>query len=50
MCSVHPSCLHYPEDLTDRIYKQPWQCIDCKTCFVCVQSDNDVSSNKVVIN
>ena len=33
--TIHPGCLHYPEDLTDRIYKQSWQCIDCKTCFIC---------------
>jgi len=38
---LHPSCLNYPEDLTDRIYKQSWQCIDCKTCFICAKSGND---------
>ena len=42
--TVHPSCLNYPEDLTDQIYAQPWQCINCKTCFVCNQAGDDVSS------
>lgn len=39
--TVHPSCLNYPEDLTDRIYSQPWQCLNCKTCFVCNKAGND---------
>lgn len=38
---VHPSCLNYPEDLTDQIYSQPWQCINCKTCFLCLQAGDD---------
>jgi len=38
---LHPSCLNYPEDLTDRIYKQAWQCIDCKMCFICHLAGND---------
>merc|ERR1711915_944283 len=38
---VHPSCLNYPEDLTDQIYSQPWQCINCKTCFLCSQAGDD---------
>eukprot|EP00092_Neocalanus_flemingeri_P040939 GFUD01044577.1.p1 GENE.GFUD01044577.1~~GFUD01044577.1.p1 ORF type:complete len:952 (+),score=235.97 GFUD01044577.1:97-2952(+) len=38
---VHPSCLNYPEDLTDQIYSQPWQCINCKTCFHCLQAGDD---------
>ena len=41
--TVHPSCLNYPEDLTDQIYAQPWQCINCKTCFICNKAGDDVS-------
>ena len=41
--TVHPSCLNYPEELTDQIYVQPWQCINCKTCFICRQAGSDVS-------
>jgi len=33
--TVHPSCLNNPEDLTDQIYSQPWQCINCKVCYLC---------------
>lgn len=39
--TIHPKCLNYPEELTDRIYKQAWQCIECKLCIVCVQPGND---------
>jgi len=39
--TIHPKCLNYPEELTDRIYKQAWQCIECKLCSVCQQPGND---------
>ena len=41
--TVHPSCLNYPEELTDQIYVQAWQCYNCKTCFICRQAGSDVS-------
>ena len=41
--TVHPSCLNYPEELTDQIYVQAWQCFNCKTCFICRQAGSDVS-------
>jgi len=39
--TVHPTCLNYPEELTDQIYVQAWQCINCKTCFICRQAGSD---------
>ena len=46
--TVHPSCLNYPEDLTDQIYAQPWQCINCKTCFICNKAGDDVSTRSLL--
>ena len=45
--TVHPTCLNYPEELTDQIYVQAWQCINCKTCFICRQAGSDVSVKSV---
>jgi len=35
MAKAHPSCMDYSEDLAKRAQNSPWQCIDCKTCYVC---------------
>lgn len=32
---AHPSCMDYSEELSKRARKGPWQCIDCKTCYIC---------------
>ncbi|KAK7508162.1 hypothetical protein BaRGS_00000401 [Batillaria attramentaria] len=32
---AHPSCMDYTEELSKRARKGPWQCIDCKTCYIC---------------
>ncbi|KAK2145445.1 hypothetical protein LSH36_681g02022, partial [Paralvinella palmiformis] len=31
----HPSCMDYSEELAKRARTSPWQCIDCKTCYIC---------------
>ncbi|XP_069126002.1 histone acetyltransferase KAT6B-like [Argopecten irradians] len=36
--TAHPSCMGYCESLARRALRSPWQCIDCKTCFVCEDS------------
>ncbi|OWF52006.1 Histone acetyltransferase KAT6B [Mizuhopecten yessoensis] len=36
--TAHPSCMGYCESLARRALESPWQCIDCKTCFVCEDS------------
>ncbi|XP_041356602.1 histone acetyltransferase KAT6B-like isoform X2 [Gigantopelta aegis] len=38
--TAHPSCMGYSEVLARRARLSPWQCIDCKTCFVCDGSEN----------
>ena len=40
---VHPSCMDYCEELTRKIMSMPWQCNNCKTCFVCKEENDDVS-------
>ncbi|KAK2176405.1 hypothetical protein NP493_664g02049 [Ridgeia piscesae] len=35
---AHPSCMDYSEELAARAKNSPWQCIDCKTCFICEDS------------
>ncbi len=42
--SAHPSCMDYSADLAERARNSPWQCIDCKTCYVCEDSGDPVSS------
>ncbi|XP_025110824.1 histone acetyltransferase KAT6A-like [Pomacea canaliculata] len=32
---AHPSCMDYSDELSMRARKGPWQCIDCKTCYIC---------------
>ena len=36
--AAHPSCMDYSEELARRARNSPWQCIDCKTCYVCSDS------------
>ena len=41
--AAHPSCMDYSEDLAARARTSPWQCIDCKTCYICEDSGDPVS-------
>lgn len=40
--TAHPSCMDYSEELARRAKNSPWQCIDCKTCFICEDSGDAV--------
>ncbi|ESO92574.1 hypothetical protein LOTGIDRAFT_120412, partial [Lottia gigantea] len=35
---AHPSCMDYSEELSRRACQSQWQCIDCKTCYMCDES------------
>ncbi|GFN97351.1 Zinc finger protein [Plakobranchus ocellatus] len=35
---AHPSCMKYSRLLASRACRAPWQCMDCKTCFMCQDS------------
>ncbi|XP_041359765.1 histone acetyltransferase KAT6B-like [Gigantopelta aegis] len=35
---AHPSCMDYSVELAKRASRLPWQCIDCKTCYVCTDA------------
>ncbi|XP_046366737.1 histone acetyltransferase KAT6B-like [Haliotis rufescens] len=35
IAKAHPSCMDYSVALARRARKIPWQCIDCKTCYIC---------------
>ena len=35
--------MDYSEELTKKIMSMPWQCNNCKTCFVCKEANDDVS-------
>ncbi|OAF66395.1 hypothetical protein A3Q56_05877 [Intoshia linei] len=37
----HTSCLKFNTSMKAQILTYPWQCIECKTCWVCKLSDND---------
>ncbi|KAK3612621.1 hypothetical protein CHS0354_042131 [Potamilus streckersoni] len=37
---AHPSCMDYTEELAQRALNSPWQCIDCKTCYICADSED----------
>ncbi|KAL5020944.1 hypothetical protein ScPMuIL_000099 [Solemya velum] len=37
---AHPTCMDYSETLAIRAKRAPWQCIDCKTCYVCSDAGN----------
>lgn len=38
---VHPSCMDYTENLTKTILASSWQCINCKTCSICEDANED---------
>lgn len=40
---AHPSCMNYSEELAAKARNSPWQCIDCKVCYVC-EGSTDASS------
>ena len=40
----HPSCLQFSPALMEIVMTYRWQCIECKSCHLCGQSDNDVSA------
>ncbi|XP_023027415.1 zinc finger protein ubi-d4 isoform X2 [Leptinotarsa decemlineata] len=39
--SGHPSCLQFTDNMKISVKKYRWQCIECKCCSVCGNSDND---------
>ncbi|XP_063931225.1 zinc finger protein DPF3 isoform X2 [Zophobas morio] len=39
--SGHPTCLLFTENMKISVKKYSWQCIECKCCSVCGNSDND---------
>jgi len=41
--SGHPSCLQYSKELTQRVSREPWQCIECKICTKC-QDQGDAAN------
>ena len=41
--SAHPSCMDYSEELAVKARNSPWQCMDCKVCYVCEGSGDAVS-------
>ena len=40
--SGHPTCLQYSKDLTARVMKETWQCIECKVCNLCKEQGDPV--------
>ncbi|CAG0890658.1 unnamed protein product [Cyprideis torosa] len=39
--SGHPSCLQFSPNMKISVKKYRWQCIECKCCTLCGNSDND---------
>ncbi|CAH1132657.1 unnamed protein product [Ceutorhynchus assimilis] len=39
--SGHPTCLQFTDNMKISVKKYRWQCIECKCCSVCGNSDND---------
>jgi hypothetical protein len=39
--SFHPVCLKFNSNMTQSVKKYNWQCIECKKCVVCGNSEND---------
>ncbi|CAG9860125.1 unnamed protein product [Phyllotreta striolata] len=39
--SGHPSCLQFTDNMKISVKLYRWQCIECKCCSVCGNSDND---------
>ena len=40
--SFHPVCLKFNTSMTQSVKKYNWQCIECKKCVICGNSENDV--------
>lgn len=40
----HPTCLQFTANMIVSVRKYRWQCIECKCCSICGNSDNDVST------
>eukprot|EP00918_Siedleckia_nematoides_P015913 GHVU01034352.1.p1 GENE.GHVU01034352.1~~GHVU01034352.1.p1 ORF type:complete len:231 (-),score=17.94 GHVU01034352.1:1063-1755(-) len=36
--TAHPSCMAYSDELAKRARTSPWQCNECKTCYICEDS------------
>ncbi|KAI9552112.1 hypothetical protein GHT06_022449 [Daphnia sinensis] len=39
--SGHPSCLQFTDNMIISVKQYRWQCIECKCCSLCGNSDND---------
>ncbi|KAK4475399.1 hypothetical protein MN116_002458 [Schistosoma mekongi] len=39
--SAHYTCLRLPPHIIDAAMRYPWQCIECKTCWLCDQDDHE---------
>ncbi|XP_046989323.1 zinc finger protein ubi-d4 isoform X1 [Schistocerca americana] len=39
--SGHPTCLQFTPNMIISVRKYRWQCIECKCCSICGNSDND---------
>ncbi|XP_075213329.1 zinc finger protein ubi-d4-like isoform X3 [Lycorma delicatula] len=39
--SGHPTCLQFTANMIISVRKYRWQCIECKCCSICGNSDND---------
>lgn len=37
---AHPTCMDYSDLLSSRARMYPWQCIDCKTCCLCLDASD----------
>ncbi|CAH8291885.1 unnamed protein product [Heterobilharzia americana] len=40
---AHFSCLQFTPNMIASVHTYRWQCIECKTCWLCGTSENDVS-------
>ncbi len=40
----HPTCLQFTANMIISVKQYRWQCIECKCCSLCGNSDNDVSA------
>lgn len=41
---AHFSCLQFTQNMITSVHTYRWQCIECKTCWLCGTSENDVSN------
>lgn len=39
--SAHPTCLKFTPNMVRQVKTYPWQCMECKTCTECGNSEND---------